>query len=308
MNPRLAARDIHALRRVAELRVVAVRQLAVLGQRNIRALRRRLGAMAEAGLIVMTPRSFGKGRGRPERVLSLTGLGAKLLRERGVLDAETLDEMVTADSLHCVEHQLLVNELRVLLTQMERLMPAVSVQFLSPVSPLKGHHVKGWPVVRETLTAPKAPQGEITFVPDGVFCIRHAELDRMLLFFLEVDRGTETLASRKHGKGDVRQKIRNYQLYFATKAYKRYEQIWNCKVRGFRVLFLTNTHERRIALNKLVHQTQPSDFIWVTDETSLKSDGVWAPIWSRGGEVGGGLQSILGSRAPVPSPSPADVG
>ena len=49
-------------------------------------------------------------------------------------------------------------------------------------------------------------------IPDGVFTISHQE--KTLLFFLEVDMGTETLASTKQGTGDVRQKIINYQSLF----------------------------------------------------------------------------------------------
>ncbi|MCY2953519.1 MAG: hypothetical protein NTU53_16300 [Planctomycetota bacterium] len=106
----------------------------------------------------------------------------------------------------------------------------------------------------------KKPDGKpVGFTPDGVLSITHAAQQKAVLFFLEVDRGSQTLASPGRGCADIRQKILNYQGYFRSPRYKRYQQVWNCHSRGFRLLFLAKTAERLSALCRLVQEMQPSD-------------------------------------------------
>ncbi len=120
-----------------------------------------------------------------------------------------------------------------------------------------------------------------------------------LLFFLEVDMGTETIASRRPGGGDVRQKIVVYQSCFRGGLYKRYEPILGARLRGFRVLVLAHTSSRLAALCRLVRETPPSDFVWLTDQERMFSQGIWAPIWARGGHIDSPPQSILGTEMPA---------
>lgn len=63
------------------------------------------------------------------------------------------------------------------------------------------------------------------FVPDGVLWITHAGRQMTLLFFLEVDMGTEPIASGRSRSLDIRQKILNYQSCFRMRRYERYEQV-----------------------------------------------------------------------------------
>lgn len=142
------------------------------------------------------------------------------------------------------------------------------------------------------------------FTPDGVFCLGHAGLSKTLLFFLEVDMGTETLASPLRLAQDVRQKVVNYQAYFKFRRYRRYEQVWGCALRGFRVLFLVDSSTRMAGICRLVQDMPPSDFIWVADRAGLLSGGVGAPIWARGGQSGTPPESILGRQMPDSLPAP----
>ena len=138
--------------------------------------------------------------------------------------------------------------------------------------------------------------GKITsFKPDATFSIYDSNQDKTLLFFLEVDLGTETLASPKREVTDVRQKILNYGICFDTQVYKRYERLWSCQLNGFRLLFLTDTSSRMSTLCSLAREMQPSDFIWVTQKDRMFEDGISADIWARGGRLDTSPQSILGS-------------
>jgi len=143
----------------------------------------------------------------------------------------------------------------------------------------------------------------VKFTPDAVFVTTDSTEGRTLLFFLEVDCGTETLSSPQRDMTDIRQKILNYQWYFQTLKYKRYEEIFETSyLRGFRLLFLTKTAGRLAALCKLTQEMQPSYFIWLTEQERMFSDGVSANIWARGGSLHATQQSILGRlscRAPL---------
>jgi hypothetical protein len=145
----------------------------------------------------------------------------------------------------------------------------------------------------------------VKFTPDAVFATTNSTENKTLLFFLEVDCGTETLSSPQRDMKDIRQKILNYQWYFQSLKYKRYEAIFEtAHLGGFRVLFLTKAAGRLAALCKLTQEMQPSRFIWLTEQERMFNDGVSANIWARGGNLHATQQSILGRlccKAPLPS-------
>ena len=86
----------------------------------------------------------------------------------------------------------------------------------------------------------------IKSIPDGIFTIWHKGLEKGLLFFLEVDMDTESVASQ-------------------------------------------------ISLTLSPCPIPPSDFIWLTNQEQMFSDGLSAEIWVRGGKTDRPLQSIIGS-------------
>jgi hypothetical protein len=132
-------------------------------------------------------------------------------------------------------------------------------------------------------------------IPDGVFSITHREIGgKTLLFFLEVDMGTETIASMDRVSKDIRRKVSNYQELFRSGTYKRYESVLKSKLNGFRLLFLANSEARLISLCRLAREMPPSDFIWLTDQGRMFSHGLAAKIWTRGGRNENPPQSILG--------------
>ena len=114
------------------------------------------------------------------------------------------------------------------------------------------------------------------FIPDGVFAItRDRENPKTLSSFWKwiwVPRPLS--AERNHN--DVRQKILNYQTLFRSDRYKRYESIFNLKLSGFRLLFLTNSNARLISLCRLSPEMPPSDFIWLVDQERMFSHGLSA--------------------------------
>ena len=308
MTFRLTPDDCDMFADVAEYRLLTLSQIAILHGRNIRSLRRRFRSFEEDGLVRSAPQRLGSDRGRPEGVISLTEGGVDLLKSRGRLAADIPSDHATADRISCVDHQLLVNMFRIQLTRFPRIVPGLRLQFFSPLSPTLQRSEDDRPWVYEAFRGDRDEGEWIRFTPDGVFTLTFEKLGKTLLFFLEADRGTETLASPTGGGTDIRGKLLNYQTYFHRKKYKRYEQTCGAALRGFRLLFLTNTRSRIAAMCRLVREAPPSDFIWLTDQTRLASDGAWAAIWARGGHLDRAPESILGSQLPVPAPKPDELG
>jgi len=306
MKLRLCRHDVAVLGSIADFRVLGMRHLAALHQRGVQVLRRRARALGTMGLVQITPRGIGERRGRPEGLVSLTEEGVDLLKARGVLHPDMPGERVTAEGLSCLDHHLLVNEFRMQWVLMGRAMPELTVRFLSPTSPLACSS-DGRPVIREGVDPRDGIEEQVGFTPDGAALVTHSRLGKSLLFFLEADMGTETVASRQRSKEDVRQKVHNYQTYFRSEGYRRYEGIWGCRFRGFRLLVVASSPARLAALCRLVRRMPPSDFVWLTDQGNLLSQGTWAPIWARGGRLDAPLQSILGNQMPLPTPTPASL-
>ena len=294
--------DLALLASIAEHEVLTVGQLSALSQRSRQVVRRRLRILESEGIIAAKEGNYGRSRGRPESLIFLTEDSAMLLKDKEILSnnvACTTNK--TVDSIF-VAHELLINWFRIHLIQMERLIPQLSVNYLSPgfqsLAPTKGDR----PPLLERVRTENSQEEIIEFIPDGVFSITNEEISKTLLFFLEVDMGTEIIASMDRDRKDIRQKILNFQALFHNSHYKRYEHIFNSKLNGFRLLFLTNTASRLTALSRLVKEMPPSDFIWLTDQESMFTHGVSAEIWAKGGRYDDPPRSILGPKLACETP------
>jgi len=294
--------DRKALSSIAEHRVLTLSQVTAIQQKSRQVVRRRLRALEGAGLILSATRSFGQSRGRPEKLVSLTETGIDLLRSESPALRRIPNSNLTAEKLRCLDHQLLVNWFRIHLGHLERVIPQLSVQFLAPTSPYLKQDHKHRPFIFEHLPREGRRHHSNGFIPDGVLRISHKERKKALLFFLEVDMGTETVASLKRGPEDIRQKVLNYQRYFQSRRYKRYEKTWNSRFNGFRLLFLANTTSRLTLLCRLIQEMPPSGFIWATDLEQMFSQGLSAETWVRGGRQDASPESILGASMACSSP------
>jgi hypothetical protein len=257
-------------------------------------VRRRLRYLEKEGFINRKERGFGSGHGRRENIIIMTQKGLNMLRHKKILSAHAkyiTDK--TRDSIF-IDHDILVNWIFIHLLQIARNDPKFTVRHFTTSS----HDLKTGdadnPLIQERFATDDTSENALTMIPDGVFTISHQE--KIILFFLEVDMGTETLASVQHKSGDVRQKIINYQSLFRSNSYKRYEKIFNAKIKGFRLLFLSNTFSRMKQLCNLTQQMPPSDFIWITDQKKMFSRGISAEIWARGGRYHAAPESILGPK------------
>jgi len=287
--------DHQVLTAIAEHRVLTASQVTAIQRKSRQVVRRRLAQLESAGFIVSTVRGFGQRRGRPEKLVSLTREGANLLSPKYPVLRGTPINKINAEKIPCIEHQLLTNWFRIHLNEIEYVMPEFSIQFFSPDSPFLKREKSDIPLIFEPSPLGEKAQNSSGFTPDGVFSITNRERQITLLFFLEVDMGTESVASLKRNPRDVRQKVVNYQEYFRSNRYKRYEKYWDCNLKGFRLLFLTNTFSRLAVLSRLVQEMQPSHFIWLTSLEQMFSHGLSAEIWVRAGKQEAPSESFLGA-------------
>lgn len=303
MSFRLKEDDCRTLECIAEYRMLTVTQMAAILHKSRQVVRKRSKDLEKAGLIEAIGREFGRGRGRPENSLGVTERGVNILKEKGLLSQDVPCEKVCVDCLFGADHQLLLNWFRIHLNQVEKVLSRVNVKLFAYNSPFLPKDQNGRILIADYSPVPGTGLQGIKFTPDAVFSIRDSIADKTCLFFLEVDRGTETMASPKRDTNDIRHKIIKYQWYFRRQAYRRYEEVFKCQLCGFRLLFLTSTRGRLVALCELTEQMRPSNFVWLRECSSLFSDGVSAKIWARGGNLQAQQQSILGSlccRAPLP--------
>ena len=260
-------------------------------------IRRRCRDLTNEGLLKVVPRNPGRGRGRPEWVYSLkpAGVGeltgAKVLREGVPIDHVTGDNV----EREC-EHQILVNWMMVWSKAIEQQDAALSVRFISSKSP---YHLapSGGSILFDQV---EFPSGEcLSFTPDAAICLTHKGMNKRLLFFIEVDLGTETIADPKRiNDTDLRHKICVYRAYLGRGGYKRSQDrtLFQGQFRGFRLLLVSSTVQRCTALCQLVRQLPPSDFVWVTDYNAVENHGMGHPVWFAGGQTQD-KHSILGRKS-----------
>lgn len=303
MTLRLKTTDCEILKYLAEYRLLTVSQVAAVFHKSRQVIRRRLRDLEEGGLVEVVGSELGRGRGRPEGSLGLTDQGIDVLKEKGLLGQDVPYDKVLGDCLFAASHQILLNWFRIHLKEVERILPRLNIKVLAQESPFLPKAQDGRTFITDHSPVPGPGMKGVTFRPDAVFAIADSVEGKTCLFFLEVDRGTEIMASPKRDMKDIRQKIVNYQWYFQSGGYKRYEAVFGASLRGFRLLFLTSTYGGLVALCKLTREMEPSNFVWLTECGRLFADGASAEIWAKGGDLMASQQSILGSlcrRAPLP--------
>lgn len=286
---------------IADYRIMSLSQIAYLHFSGKRSARRRMQQLEKDGLVVVLQGPTARRGGRPEKIFGLSKKGCEMLGSSLKKRCYLALEHVSGEKLgHQTGHQLLLNWVRVHLTYVTREIPRVEHRIISSNSPLALDEETGWSVVSDTLIGPEE-ESAVRFTPDAVFILTDTEQSKSVLFFLEVDMGTEPLAN---GKGnDIQEKICRYQEYFRSGQYKKYERTWNTSLNGFRLLFVANSQARFESVASVIRNTPPSDFVWATFEERMFNDGISDTIWSKGGQTQRRPESILdGLACPMPLP------
>lgn len=282
---RLLQRHVELLAGIADFRLVTAPLVAhVTDAKSMQVTRRLMLRFEQEGLVESWKRQSGA-QGRPEKLFSLSEDGRQLLLGRELLPESVPMSALTGRETHCPDHQLLLNWFRVHLDNVQHVLPELAVDFLDPGSPLCRF---GWEA--EAI----AKQRKAGFVPDGVFRITNSQQGKSLLFFLEIDMGTEPKLGKARPNKDIRRMVTGYQDFLACETYAFWRSYWDTSLNGFRVLVLASSEARALQILDLTRQMRLTNFVWISDERSLTDAGLAGPIWTVGDGNRGQRQSILG--------------
>jgi len=291
MNYDIAQKDFDLLKLLLDYGIISVAQLAYLYFPSRQMARRKIRELAKTKLIQISMRGYGVTVGRPENLISLTDSAVKLLEDHEVIISGSLKDRINTIEPFQIEHQLLLNWVRINIQKVRERIPEINIRFLSPVFDRRSYVFKK-----------EGANLENGLIPDGIFSISHKEQGKALLFFIEIDMCTETLSSKNPIATDIHKKITGYQRIFSNRSYKQLNGSLNCNFNGFRVLFIANTETRLRQLCKLVKSMKSTGFVWLTDKNLVFKKGVSDKIWIKGGEIEKERYSILGSTLATKTP------
>ena len=119
------------LTQLAECQILTISQISAFNQRSRQVIRRTIRSLGREGFIASKEQGYGQGKGRQEKIISLTTKGIEFLRDEGILsDNATFMKKNSTDSI-LFNHHLLVNWFHIHLIHMERVIRRLSVNFLS---------------------------------------------------------------------------------------------------------------------------------------------------------------------------------
>jgi len=121
--------------------------------------------------------------------------------------------------------------------------------------------------------------GKVVFVPDAVVCVTNVREKKKALFFLEMDRETTTLKKIGGKDKNVQTKIKAYGSLWGSGNFKRYNEVFDYKFSGFRLLWVAMTQRRIDAVSKFCGQESLGDSAWLSTISEIEITGVFGKIW-----------------------------
>lgn len=276
---------------IAEYQILLTEQISLITNLGRREVQRKINNLNKKDLINFVSRKPKGTKGRNENIISINEKGFEYLQNEKIIYTKISIEKFTLNRYSNIEHQLLLNWFRIHLNYMPKKNEDLYTDFIPSASPFLQLKSNGLTEISESFSFNKV---DVNFIPDGVFYFQSKLQNKSLLFFLEVDMGTESLVSHSSKSNNIASKIQNYRAFFQTENYKKYQTKWNTLFNGFRVLFITNTSDRKIKISNLVNSEKSNDFIWIAHQYDLFDKGLGGKIWARGGNLNTSQESILG--------------
>ncbi len=283
MTNDLTVKELAVLQSLVDYGTLSMTQLTILHFPSRQMARIKARHFYDSGLAEIIHQDFAGGRGKPEGIIFPTEKTIKILNDSNSVGGNE-NFTLPAINRRNLNHQLLINWARIHLTSMEKQIPQLSAKFLSPFIEIDSYRID----------LADSKLGNL-LIPDGIFSISYAPQQKSLLFFLEIDMGTETLSSQSLSKNDFKRKILEYHYVFKNQLYKHLEGIFGLQFNGFRTLVVADSKSRLNQLNRLVKSMKSTGFIWLTDRDSILASGISDVIWFKGGDIEAGQFSIIGS-------------
>jgi protein involved in plasmid replication-relaxation len=270
MPTQITVRDIAILLDLYHYRYLSFSQLARLHFPSRQTAYLRLRTLKREGLVqTFTAPAIS------ERIFHLDNHGAKLVAAEMDTEVEELSwyrYSRTPKDYYYLRHFLAINDFRILITQACIETPITLLGFIPEYigEKTKQGHVKKY--LRDSVK-------DYSHTPDGVFAL---EKDgNTAIFFLEIDRGLETVSDPE--KGFMKCAI-FYLNYFAARKYERYETDFGKTFKSFRTLVITPSdkrlqHMREAVTNFNFSPPQAKRFIWGTTEQRATRQLLFESIW-----------------------------
>jgi hypothetical protein len=210
-----------------------------------------------------------------ERIFYLDTEGAKLVAaelDTAIEELSWYRYSKTPKDYYYLRHFLAINDFRILITQTCENAPISLLGFIPEYvgEKTKEGHVKKY--LRDTVK-------EYSHTPDAVFAL---EKDgNTALFFLEIDRGLETVSDAK--KGFLKCVI-FYLHYFLARKYERYESDFCTSFKSVRTLVITPSqkrleHMRQAVTNLDFSPAQAKRLLWGTIQEQATKECLFESIW-----------------------------
>jgi hypothetical protein len=277
----LTTKEKELLIAIAKLRLATVDLLAAVLGASEQMVRRRSRSLTDKEFLKADIRSLSGIRGRPELVYGLGDAGVRWLKESSLVPSELPFEHCTGGSLMpMIEHQLRMNWVLHWSAKLPELYSPKILKSLSSSSPFD-LEISGQSLVSDDVVFKNGKR--VPFEPDAVIALTRPQCKKGLLFFLEIDGGTEPLTCSKMGKSDhsISKKLVVYRNYLIKRGYNRYAKpvFFGNSFHGFRLLFIAPNHARLKSICRLIRSTAPLGFVWCADWESIQNKGFWQTEW-----------------------------
>lgn len=221
--------------------------------------------------------------GRKPFVHTLTKKGAQILAHYVGCELSELQwRVLEGESEHFLDHLLLTNNVRIaLLSAMQQRPNDVAIQIWRDDVTLKRLHSQD----RLKIELGEGRTETRILVPDGYVLLSGPRMrdfrnpaappsPRELHHFLEIDRATETGASRLEHRRTWAKKIKMYLAYYE----QFYEQRYGTK--GLRILTVTTSHKRMENLMEITERAGGRFRFWFTTFERISTEHILTePIW-----------------------------
>lgn len=267
----LTERDCRMLASIAECRYLTVSQLQRLHFPSEQTATRRVRGLLRAGYV-----SSFRVPGIPERFVAVSETGARAAGQSTGRELRVPPRRKPSDA-YFLRHFVALNDLRIAI---ERACKRPDVNLIRFIPEYDGEVSSDGIPRKQLQDAVKVHGGAVSHTPDAVFALERG--GRAALFFVEVDRGTETLSDGERG---VLKMFRFYLAYLVNEGYQRYASMFGVPTfKAFRVLVTTTSELRLDNMRSLggAFQFEPAHakrFIWLATQEAVTEQTVFGPVW-----------------------------
>lgn len=276
----LTARDVEVLLSLYKYRYLSVSQVEQLHFVSEQTARRRLRILAAAGYVELF-----RVPGIGDRVAALARRGIELVAENLELPREALGRggaRSKPKDHYFLRHALAVADFRIALSRACEGAPGVRLLgFVADHVADPGTAGAPKRIARDVAADIRRPTESIGHTPDGVFALARGR--ETALFFVEIDRGTESVSNERRGFAKT---LRFYLSYLARGGYVRHQDLFGISTpfTAVRVLVATSSARRleNIRATGGALGRGPAKalrFIWLAEIAAIDERTIFNRIW-----------------------------